>query len=183
MSWKFKYYNIDTGVDWVGIERDFDWFRDMVNVEQHSIHHAEGNVQIHTKMVVEVLQTLSGFKKLSELNKHKMVTSALFHDIEKRSTSTPAPTKDSNVLIIWTPRHAQVGEYTTRQVLYKDLNVPFEIREEICSMVRFHGAPLWAIEDDDIHLKILRISERCNIELLSLLATADVMGRTCTDKD
>ncbi len=89
------------------------------------------------------------------------ILTALFHDIEKTSTTTTEE-RDGRTCIV-APRHAQRGEKTTREILYKQLDVPFHIREEICSLVRYHGVPLWTIEDDNIHQRLINISQRCSM--------------------
>jgi len=180
MKWIFPYYDIGKGIDWVGIERDFEWFRDMKNVPQDAIWHAEGDVQTHTKMVVISLINLPEFIELDEQDKHIVFMSALMHDIEKRSTTTTEEREGRQCIVA--PRHSQRGEKTARNILYKDMDVPFEIREEICSLIRYHGAPLWGLDDDGYQRKLVRISLRCRANLLSMLARADVLGRECQDK-
>jgi len=181
MDWKFKYYDVENGVDWNGIERDFEWFRDMLDVPQDEIWHAEGNVQIHTKMVVEALINLDEFKKLSDYFKHVLVVSALMHDIEKRSTTTTEK-RDGRICVV-APRHAQKGEKTARTILYKELNVPFKTREQICALVRYHGIPLWANDKEGYNKTLAALSLRISPNLVGMLAEADVMGRNCPDKD
>jgi len=181
LDWTFPYYNEDTGVDWDGIENNFDWFRDMADVPQDKIWHAEGNVQIHTKMVVEALLSLPEFEALGTYFKHVMVTACLMHDIEKRSTTT---TEERNGrMCVVAPRHAQRGEKTARIVLYKDLNVPFGTREQICALVRYHGTPLWAMGKDSYHQTLAAISLRVAPAMMAMIAKADVMGRHCPDKE
>ena len=182
MNWEFKHYNADNDtVDWDGIENDFDWFRDMADVPQDKIWHAEGNVQIHTKMVVEALQSLEEFQTLPPYFKHIMIVACLMHDIEKRSTTT---TEERNGRIcVVAPRHAQRGEKTARNVLYRDLNVPFGTREQICALVRYHGLPLWPLLRDKYHTTIAAASLRIAPTLLSMIAKADVTGRDCPDKE
>lgn len=181
MSWRFPYYEVNKGIDWIGIERDFDWFRDMALVPQDAVWHAEGNVQVHTKMVVLALINLPQFELLNEQDKHILFTATLMHDIEKRSTTT---TEEQNGrLCIIAPRHSQKGEKTARNVLYKELEAPFTIREEICSLIRYHGAPLWGMGDDNWDRKLVAISLRCRTNLLAMLARADVLGRLCEDSE
>ena len=181
LTWEFPYYNVDTGIDWEGIENNFDWFRDMVDVPQDKIWHAEGNVQIHTKMVVEALLGSDEFQELDIYFKHIMVTAALMHDIEKRSTTTTQE-RDGRICVV-APRHAQRGEKTARIILYKDLAVPVVIREQICALVRYHGTPLWAIDRDGYHKTLAAISLRVSPSLLAMIARADVTGRDCPDKE
>lgn len=179
MSWKFPYYDIKTGIDWEGIENRFDWFRDMADVPQDSEWHAEGNVQIHTKMVCEALIALPEFNVLNEETKHVMFTSALFHDIEKRSTTTEEEI-DGRIRIT-APKHAQKGEYTTRLILYKDIPTPFYIRESIAKLVRYHGVPLWS--DESLDRVVIETSMYVVNDLLAMLSKADVLGRICLDSE
>lgn len=178
--WKFPFYDIDRGIDWEGIEQRFDWFRDMKETHQDKIWHAEGDVQIHTKMVCEALISLPEFSVLSEQEKHILFTSALMHDIEKRST-TCEQVIDGEVRIK-APKHAQRGEFTARQILYKEIKTPFQIREHICKLVRLHGIPLWK-NGDKLEKAIISASFGLKIRLLIMLSKADVLGRDCGDKD
>lgn len=179
MIWKFPYYDINSGIDWESIAKKFDWFREMETIPQDHIWHAEGNVQIHTKMVCEELIKLPEFQELSEQDKHIMFTSALMHDIEKRST-TAREERDGRMCIV-APKHAKKGEYTARQILYKDIETPFHIREEICKLVKYHGEPLW--KNNDLERKVVEISMFISNYKLAMLSKADVLGRHCPDKE
>lgn len=153
-------------------ELHYDWVEDMKNTPQDPAWHAEGNVYEHTKMVIE------------EVKKHNddlLCLSALFHDIEKRTT-----TKEEvidGVKRITAPRHPKVGEFTTREILYRDFNFDFKKREEICKMVKFHGVPTWSINDSNYHKKIINCSLYVSNDKLIKLALADVMGRISPDKN
>lgn len=182
MKWEFPHYCIDKGIKWTSIECDYQWYRDMEHVPQDPIWHAEGDVQTHTRMVTVELVNLPEFKALTnDQDKHIVLTAALMHDIEKRSTTT-TEIRDGRTCIV-APRHSQRGEHTAREILYKELDCPFEVREEICALVRYHGAPLWGMGDDGWEKKIISISMRCKTNLLAMLAKADVLGRLCDDSD
>ncbi len=180
MIWKFKYYDINTGINWDAIEKNCDWFRDMKAIPQDKIWHSEGDVQIHTKMVCEALMTLPEFLALDEQGKHILVTSALMHDIEKRSTTTEE-FRDGRMCIT-APRHAKRGEYTSRELLYKEYECPFEIREVICKMVRWHGKPLYSLDDEGVERSIVSISMQLPIHWVAMLSKADILGRICDDE-
>jgi predicted kinase len=162
--------------DWASLEEQFSWVADMKHVEQHKIHHAEGNVAIHTQMVIEELLNNSIYQSLEEQAKEILRTAALLHDVEKRSTSV-----DSGNGIINADGHARRGEYTARSVLFRDIPTPFHIREQIASLVRFHGLPLWLMEKPDSTKKVHEVSLRLNTRHLKLLAEADARGRICED--
>lgn len=181
MIWKFPKYEIDKPVDWEAIESNFDWFRDMKGVPQDEEWHAEGDVYTHTKMVVEALISMPEFQELPEQDKHILFTSALLHDVEKRSTTTTEGI-DGKIRIV-SPRHAKKGEFTTRRILYEDLPTPFSIREQIAKLVRLHGLPLWAIQKSDPSKAVISASLVVNTKHLSLLAKADILGRICNDQE
>jgi predicted kinase len=180
MIWKFKYYDVDKGMDWVGLSNDCQWFRDMKEVPQDKIWHAEGDVQIHTIMVCNALATLPEFIALDEQAKHILMTSALMHDIEKRST-TATEFRDGRECIV-APRHAKRGEYTAREILYKDYACPFKIREYICKLVRWHGKPLYSLNDEGVEKSIVSISWQVPMHWLAMLSKADILGRVCDDE-
>ena len=136
--------------DWSSLEKQFSWVADMKHVEQHKIHHAEGNVAIHTHMVLDELQYVEDFMSLSEQDKEILWTAALMHDVEKRSTS-----QDEGNGNISANGHARRGEYTARTILFRDVPTAFHIREQIASLVRFHGLPIWLLEKKFPEKKIL----------------------------
>ena len=179
--WRFPKYQVATELDWDDLANTYNWISDMKGVQQDPIWHAEGDVFVHTKMVTEELIKLQNFNSLSEQEKHIILSSALFHDIEKRSTTTEEEIEGQ--IRIVSPRHAKKGEFTTRQILYTDINTPFQVREQICKLVRLHGLPLWAISKDNPNKEVIYSSTVVNNKLLSTLATADVLGRTCQDQD
>lgn len=143
MIWKFPFYEIGAPVDWENLKQSYDWIRDMIGVPQNPVWHAEGDVFNHTKLVIEALTSLPEYHALDEQNKHILFTAALLHDVEKRSTTT---TEDvDGISLIVSPNHSRKGEYTSRMLLYKDIETPFSIREEIANLVKYHGMPLWSL--------------------------------------
>jgi len=175
MIWKFPTYEIDQPLNWDLLASKFSWIEDMKSVMQDSIWHGEGNVFTHTKMVVESLINLPEFQELDEQNKHILVASAIFHDVEKRSTT--AEEEIDGIVRIVSPRHAKKGEFTTRTILYKDIKTPFLIREQIAKLVRWHGLPLWAITKSNPQKEVIKASLILNTQHVSMLAKADVLGR------
>lgn len=180
MSWKFKYYSVSGGIDWEQLEASCDWFRDMKSVPQDAIWHGEGDVQVHTMMVCEALMKLPEFIALTDEEKHILITSALMHDIEKRST-TIEEIRDGR-LCITAPRHAKKGEFTARELLYKVYDCPFKTRELICKLVRWHGKPLYNLTDNNVEQSIVSISYQLPMYWLAMLSKADILGRICSDE-
>ena len=179
--WKFPTYQINHPLDWSLLSATYPWIAEMKDVPQDPIWHAEGDVYTHTKMVVEALIGLPEFKALSDQDKHILVTAALMHDIEKRST-TMEEEVDGQIRII-SPRHAKKGEFTVRKMLYTTFSTPFKIREQICKLVRLHGLPLWAITQENPAKEVIYASTVVNTEHLAMLAKADVLGRICPNPE
>lgn len=162
--------------EWASLEKQFSWVADMKHVKQHTKHHAEGNVAVHTQLVIEQLLQLPDYQLLGSQEKEILWASALLHDVEKRSTSV-----DEGGGMISAKGHAKRGEYTARTVLYRDIPTPFAIREQVTALVRLHGLPLWAMDRDDSEKTILDASLRIDLRMLSMLAEADARGRICED--
>ena len=163
---------------WDTIRQGFDWVRDMQGVPQDPLFHAEGDVEIHTRMVLDALQELEEFKALREQDQHLLVAAALLHDVEKRSTTITET--DGRIT---SKGHPRKGELTSRRILYLDVPTPFLIREQIAKLVRYHGLPLWVLEKEDPRKAVIAASLEVDTHLLTILAKADVMGRICEDKD
>ncbi|RYZ19231.1 MAG: HD domain-containing protein, partial [Sphingobacteriales bacterium] len=162
---------------WEGIYREFDFARDMEGVPQDPVHHAEGDVAIHTRMVLDELQKLEGYMALGPQDQETLWAAALFHDVEKRSTTVTE--EDGSITA---KGHAKKGAMTTRLLLYTQYPTPFVIREQIVNLVRYHGLPLWAIEKPDPAKAVIEASMVVDTKLLSLLARADALGRVCRDQ-
>lgn len=171
MIWK-----ITQNKEWESLERQFSWVADMKDVPQHKKHHAEGDVAVHTQMVLDELVRLPQYAELSEQDKEMLWAAALLHDVEKRSTS-----EDNGYGNISANGHARKGERTVRTILYKEVPTPFYIREKIAALVRYHGLPLWLMEKLEPAKKIHGISLRIDTRYLKMLAEADARGRKCED--
>ncbi|MEL6864169.1 MAG: AAA family ATPase [Bacteroidota bacterium] len=179
--WTFPHYMIGEALDWDLLARRFDWISDMQGVAQDPIWHSEGDVFVHTQMVLDALTGLPEFQNLSDQDKHILVTAALLHDVEKRST-TMTEVIDGQERIV-SPRHAKRGEFTARVLSYTEWDTPFYHREQMAKLVRLHGLPLWAIEKEDPAKEVIYASLVVNTEHLALLAKADVLGRICADQE
>ncbi|WP_340618282.1 AAA family ATPase [Xenorhabdus entomophaga] len=171
MSWLFSHNK-----SWDSLSSAFSFIADMDGVQQDPIHHAEGDVAIHTQMVLATLEQLPEYSLLTLEEQEILWTAALLHDVEKRSTTR----LDWNGRII-SPGHARKGELSTRQILFQKISTPFVIREQIAALVRFHGLPLWLMEKPNPQKALLAASLRVDTHLLTLLAKADVLGRICHD--
>ncbi|HEF8771298.1 AAA family ATPase [Providencia manganoxydans] len=171
MNWQLS----DTR-EWSQLEERFDFVRDMRGVPQDQQHHAEGDVATHTQMVLNALESLPEYQQLPALQQNIVWAAALLHDVEKRSTTREQDGR------IRSPGHAKKGELSVRHILFREVETPFVIREQIAGLVRYHGLPLWVMEKADPERALFAASLRVAMPLLCLLAKADVLGRICADQ-
>jgi len=153
----------------------FDWVRALEPCPQDPIHHAEGNVWIHTRMVLETLLDMPGWKALSEEDRAIVHIACLMHDIAK-----PATTREEEDGRITAKGHSRAGDLMARRILW-ELGAPFELREQVCALIRYHQIPFYLIERDDARKLAAEISLSTRCDLLALVAEADIRGRTCAD--
>ncbi len=170
-------WQLSENKNWSHLEHTFEWVRVMQEVPQDARHHAEGNVAVHTQMVLAALQQLPGFRQLPAADQELLWAAALLHDVEKYSTTVIEP--DGRIT---SAGHARKGEARARQILYRDVPAPFLVREQIAKLVRYHGLPLWIFEKPDPQKALITASLEVNTQLLALLARADALGRNCTDQ-
>lgn len=125
---------------WSALRQRFSWVEEMHHTPQDPEHHGEGDVGVHTEMVLNALITLPEFQQLPAQQQEVLWAAALLHDVEKRSTTVQENGR------IQSPGHARRGELTARQILWRDIPTPFVLREQIVALVRLHGLPLWLLE-------------------------------------
>ncbi len=114
-----KNWIINQTINWDFLQQ-YDWLQKMHNCEQDVVWHAEGNVFIHTKMVVENLTQIADYQILENKDKEILLLSALLHDVAK-----PQTTFIENGRIV-SPKHAKIGEKVARDLLW---DLDFEQRE------------------------------------------------------
>ena len=166
----------DWHVDWDSIDRTFPWIQQFRGCQQDEIYHGEGDVWIHTHMVVEALVSSNAWQRLPQTERLILFAAALLHDVAK-----PACTRLDQGRI--TSRgHSQRGAIDARQILWQ-MRAPFAIREQICSLIEYHQAPFHLINHDDAQRRAFRISQTAHCRLLGLLARVDALGRICNDQD
>ncbi|MFO0661355.1 MAG: AAA family ATPase [Polyangiaceae bacterium] len=140
---------------------------------QDPIHHAEGDVWTHTRMVIDALLEMPAFQALEAREQRIVYLGCLLHDIAKPWTTTTEP--DGRISA---HGHSRAGELFSRPMLWS-LGVPFDEREAICALIRWHQVPFFLVDrvDADKVAREISLSVRC--DLLALVAEADIRGRVC----
>lgn len=180
--WSFPFHTNDVAsLDWGGLKDRFQWIRDMEYVEQDPIFHAEGNVEIHTRMVLTEMLNSNEFKALPPQDQRIQFAAVLLHDVEKRSTTKRE--MENGRETVTSKGHAKKGEFTARGILYRDIPTPFLIREMICKLVKHHALPIRIFDKEFPQKEVLRTSLECNNHMLATIARADMRGRLSLSND
>jgi putative nucleotidyltransferase with HDIG domain len=165
---------LDAPLPWEALQR-FDWVRSMAGCPQDPVHHAEGDVWIHTRMVLETLIALPAWRALPEPERAAVYLACLLHDVAK-----PATTRVEADGRVTARGHSREGERMARRILY-ELGAPFALRERVCMLVRYHQIPFFLIDREDALRLAAEISAVTRCDLLALVAEADLRGRRCAD--
>ena len=148
------------------------WARKMSRCDQDSLWHAEGDVWTHTKMVCAALEGLEEWSALNRDDQLKLLFTALLHDSGKPQTTVVDPETGRTR----SPKHALVGAEIARDTI-RNLGCDLRTREEIVSLVRYHGRPPYLLEKEKPENEVISTSWQLNNRLLYLFALADTRGR------
>ena len=162
-------------VPWSAIVAEFDWVRRMTGVPQDAVHHAEGDVAPHTRMACEALAALPEWRVRPADERVRLFATVLLHDVAKPDCTQHEP--DGRITA---PGHSRRGELIARRVLW-ELGAPVAWREHVAALIRHHQVPFWALERPDLERIVFRASLVASNADLAILATADILGRICSD--
>ena len=107
----------------------------------------------------------------------RLFATVLLHDVAKPDCTQHEP--DGRITA---PGHSRRGESIARRVLW-ELGAPMAWREHVAALIRHHQVPFWALERPDLERIVFRASLVASNADLAILATADILGRTCSDAD
>lgn len=164
-------------VPWAEIREAFGWVRDLAGVPQDAIHHAEGDVETHTRMACEALAALPDWRARPVHERVRLFAAVLMHDVAKPYCTQTDP--DGRITA---HGHSRRGDLIVRRVLW-ELDAPVAWREHVAALVRHHQVPFWALERPDLQQIAFRVSLLARNDDLVLLATADILGRICQDTE
>ncbi|MEV6104410.1 AAA family ATPase [Streptomyces sp. NPDC051940] len=164
-------------VDWTGVTHAFPWVRRLAGVPQDAVHHAEGDVAVHTRMAAEALAALPEWRARPRADRVRLFAAVLLHDAAKPyCTQTGADGR------ITAHGHSRRGDLLVRRILW-EAGAPIAWREHVAALVRHHQVPFWGLERplDELRRIAYRVSLLASNEDLAVLATADILGRICSD--
>lgn len=144
--------------------------------------HAEGDVHIHTGMVLaelyQLLQTEA--QHIQGAERQALILGACLHDIAK-PMCTKTYEKDGR-LRIGSSRHEAAGR---SYLAFKMLSwaLPFEVIWTVLNLVGEHQIPrLLVLKHSESKASFLKLARQSNMQLLYWLERADIQGRITVDK-
>jgi predicted kinase len=157
----------------------FPLLRRLADTPQDPEWHAEGNVHVHTSMVLKKTYERLEALELSPERRLSLILGATFHDVAKPMT-TRTRVIDGKERIV-APRHADEGRsYLAYKIL--KLGLPVSVVKQLMSLVAYHHRPKHLVLKDRPARSYRHLARLADIELLYHLEQADMRGRTCADR-
>jgi predicted kinase len=154
------------------LEKPFPLISQMAATPQDPEWHAEGNVRVHTEMVIaEAYELTAGLDPASQL---ALILSAALHDIGK-TLVTRKEQMDGKIRIT-SPRHAARGRSYVAPRL-PALNFSEEINQRILAGIGYHHDPRKLISHNAPKSSYWRFSRNAEAKMIYLLELADTRGR------
>ncbi len=163
-------------VSWPKLRAAWPWIEALHACPQDPQWHAEGDVGIHTEMVLCALVELPSYRALPPQQRWIVWLAALLHDVAK-----PRVTRTDPDGRITSRGHSSAGAIQARGLLWR-LGVPFEVREAVCALIRHHQVPFFLIDRDGARGRAIRLSQVLRCDHLALVALSDAQGRHAVDK-
>lgn len=142
--------------------------------------HAEGDVHVHTNMVINETYALFENKDFSFQDKFILLMAAIFHDIAK-----PMVTKEKDIkglIRVVAPQHEQKGlSYLFYKFLEEDME-PIE-RQRILDLVGYHQKPKFLVIKNQNEWQYRLLTQNTPGYLFYYHQIADMKGRTSDDLD
>lgn len=129
----------DRGTDWAQCLDLLPALRRLEDTPQDPYYHAEGNVGIHTRMVLDALMQDDHYRRADADGRFVLFMACLLHDIAKPDTTVI----DEASGRIGQPGHSRRGAVDVRVLMWK-ARVPFALREAVCRIIAVHQLPFHA---------------------------------------
>lgn len=155
----------------------FPLLKEFRNTPQDPIWHAEGDVHIHTDMVLHELYQVFNTEQFIPTPEQRqiLILAALLHDIAKPITTTV----DENGRVR-AKKHEEIGlNYLSFRIL--ELELPTEVVIPILNLVGYHQKPKLLVIKDEPKTEYLKLCNIVDYELIYWLEIADMKGRSCED--
>ena len=142
--------------------------------------HAEGDVHVHTQMVLDELYRAfdQGGLELSAETQRVLVLGALFHDVAKVWTTRRSEIRGVERVVA--PHHEAQGRSTIAPVLV-ETGLSWDAIWQVMGIVGCHQEPKRLVVKDKPAGDYKALARRVDPFLVSFFERADMRGRTCSD--
>lgn len=160
--------------------QQIEWLLRLEGTPQDPEWHGEGNVHIHTNMVLDELYKLlkGSASHIQGWRRQTLILAALLHDIGK-----PVRTRFVDIQGIErvaSPQHESVGRSYLAFKL-TSLKLPFQVVWTVLNLVGEHHMPKLLAVKNKPALDYWCLARQVDTELLYWLEVADMSGRICPD--
>ena len=164
------------------------YLSEMDKTLQSAVHHAEGSVLTHTKMVCDALDGMDEFHSLAPMQMTAVSFAALLHDIGKIKSTRLLNGE-------WVSSgHSLTGAHLTREILWKQFGLcgtteKATLRETVCLLVRYHSTPVYVHNHPTPESHLAKIASNgllaplFTLKLMCLLAEANARGRVSSETE
>lgn len=155
--------------------------RELQHTPQDPQWHAEGDVHIHTSMVVEEIHRAieAHDRELTPSERLILVLGAALHDIGKPLTTAEAEI-DGKTRIVARRHDTRGRSYLAYRLA--TLGLDTHTIEGVLAIVGHHHDPKRLLRRDEGKPRFRRLARLASLEHLYLIELADMRGRTCDDK-
>ena len=158
-----------------GLAQTYAWVEALRGCRQDPVHHAEGDVFIHTGMVLSELLALPAWAEMPPQTQQILWLAALLHDVAKPITTRVEGER------VTARGHSTKGAVMAREILWR-LGVGFEVREAVCGLIRYHQVPYFLIDEEGARRRLITLSQVARCDWLARLAEVDMRGRFAADQ-
>lgn len=144
----------------------------LIGCPQHAVWHPEGDVWVHTGLVVDAMAELCRTRNVNADNHVVLMLAALCHDLGKPKTTIVAEGQD-----IQAPRHAEEGVEKARAFLRK-IAAPKAVVRQVLPLVAEHGVHFSGIATATAVASLACRLGPANVMLWEMLTEADACGCT-----
>lgn len=157
-----------------------DWLHRLESTPQDPEWHGEGNVHIHTNMVLDELYIVlrEEAPHIQGWRRQALILGALLHDIGKPVRTRAVEIQ--GIVRIASPQHESVGRSYLAFKL-SALNLPFYVVWTVLNLVGEHHMPKLLAVKNKSEYDYWCLARQADTELLYWLEVADMTGRFCPD--
>ena len=160
----------------------FPLLHELEGTPQDPIWHQEGNVRVHTAMVLEeIYRQIDGCgETLAAEQRLVLVLGALLHDVAKPLVTRETEREGRRRII--SPGHAERGRAYLALKLGV-LGIGFTLQQQVLRLVGHHHDPKFLVIRNRPERDYYRLARQCDLALLYHLELADMRGRICRDRE